>query len=74
MVNSLATIPLPVFIMRVNIGVSAHKVMQCVMLEVVVNMTKLKCPACDEVKCKGCQCRCHEIIRYYKEVCEAYEV
>ena len=68
----------------------------CVMLEGVVDMTKPKCLACDEVKCKGimtkqlwnaidgdlsrlpdmkyrgfgqttCQCRCHEIIKYYEE-------
>jgi len=31
-------------------------------------MAKLKCPACDEVKCKGCKCRCHEIIRMYNDV------
>ena len=37
-------------------------------------MTKPYCLACAEVKCKGCQCRCHEIIRYYEEVWEAYEV
>jgi len=48
--------------------------MQRVMLEGVVDMTKPKCLACDEVKCKGCQCRCHEIIKCYEMEWEAFEV
>ena len=52
----------------------------------VVVMTKPKCLACDEVKCKGndmkyrgfgqttCQCRCHEIIKCYEMEWEGFEV
>ena len=40
----------------------------------VVVMAKPTCLACDEVKCKGCQCRCHEIIKCYEMEWEAFEV